>query len=383
MDLGPLLRPRTGLLALVLCLAACSTPGNDEGGEDLGAVELRASGTKLVASSWVKLWSDLPKDRSGLAHYRACLGEPFKYTLAFRNKGDAIWRDEPGRGKEPGSDVFLETANGKKDTLAGKKRFSLRWNSNDWVRGDRKARECTVDRGCRRTRSVHDGISATAPAKPGVYKSRWRLRDYSRAWDKPRGFGPKVELRVRVQWCPEAGECACNVTCSDGTKSVLWLNEGDDYQCKNSADYACWPAAATQHQFVPCVAPLDGGAGSGGSSGAVNADEPPDGPGYWITDSDDVVGVGGSGGTGGSGGSGSVEWWADGDDPGVGDDVSDDPDYEPDGFDGVAEEFEPGVVSADDSGCALSPRPSAPLALVCLTAAGALLLRKRRSKGKL
>ncbi|MBI3202934.1 MAG: hypothetical protein HYZ29_15455 [Myxococcales bacterium] len=379
----PALSLRPLVVALALGAGGCASSSE----EDVASQELAAVKPELRASAWVKLWSDLPKERGAQAHFRACEGQPFRFTLSFRNMGSAVWRDEPGRGDEVGSDVFLETASGKADRLTGKPRYSLRWNANDWVRGDRKAKECTMSRGCRRTRAIHDGIDAKAPAQPGVYKSRWRLRDYSKAWSNPRGFGPKAELRVRVEHCPRPDECACKVECSDGSRTKLWMVGGSDSACKSQADLFCLPYEATVHQLETCGAPAggaggSGGAGSGGagSGGGANAEEPPDGPGYWITDGDlPAGGAAGAAGGGGAGGGG----WGDEDDTGIGtDEVSDDPDYESDGFDGVAEDVRSGTIPIE-KGCAFiaSTRPAStgPL-VVALLGFCALLRRRPRQK---
>jgi len=392
----PPLPLRWCLLVLALGLAACSAPGD---GEDTEAISLAATTPKLIASKWAKLWANLPADHSGKAHYAACAGEDFRFTLRFRNKGSAIWRDVLGRGNKVGSDVFLETANNKTDALAGKKRFSIRWNLNDWVRGDRKAKECTVKRGCRRTRFVRDGIPATAPKKLGVFRSRWRLRDYSKTWNKPQGFGPKVEMRVRVVQCRPPDECPCKITCGDGASGVIY--NGSEGECSFDSEYFCVPYEVTSHQWFPCSSSSGGSGGTGGGSGGTggassgsggtvggpNAEEPPEGPGYWITDSDDpTAGSGGSGGSSGAAGASGTpadEWWNDDDDPGIGtDDVPDDPDYEPDGFDGVAEDVHSGVEPIDDSGCALSaahPR-SSNLALLGFVVLATALRRRARAR---
>ena len=374
---------RAALGVLLLGAGACSSPDR----ADLDSAALGIESPQLRASKWVKLWSDLPKDHGTKAHYRACEGEAFRFTLSFRNMGSAIWRDEPGRGDAVGSDVFLETASGKPDRLTGKPRYSLRWNANDWVRGDRKAKECTMNRGCRRTRAIHDGIAARAPAEPGVYRSRWRLRDYSKAWSSAQGFGPKAELRVRVEHCPGPGECACKVECSDGSRTTLWLSGGSDSACKSQADLFCLPYEATVHQFEACTPPPDGGAGGhggtgsggAGSAGGVNAEDPPDGPGFWITDAD--LPAGGAGGSGGASGAGGG-WWGDDDDSGIGtDDVPDDSDYESDGFDGVAEEVHSGTIPVED-GCSLTgpARPEGHGALAALLALATALLRRSAQK---
>ena len=389
-------RTRTGLLVLALGVTACSAPERGEDG-DLDSIGQAATKPELRASSWAKLWSDLPEDRSGVAHYQACQGEPFKFTLAFRNMGSAIWRDVAGQGDEVGSDVFLTTTSGKTDTLTGKKRFSVRWDANDWVRGDRKAKECTTKRGCRRTRFIHNGMKAKAPTVPGVYTSRWRMRDYSTHWDTPTGFGPKVALRVRVEHCPAPGECACKVTCSDGAKTVIWMNGGSQVDCESGAAMYCLPYEAVTSQFVPCPPPPVGGTGgTGGNVGTgdpneVNVEAPPDGPGFWITDSDagsaGSSGAGGSSGEGGSTGSGASSGtgggWG-GDDPGIGiDEVPEDPEWQDDGFDGVDEEISSGVIPAEDeSGCSFSAKRARTPALMLawLGALGAVLRRRRAQK---
>jgi hypothetical protein len=114
-----------------------------------------------------------------------------------------------GRGKNVGNDVFLVTANGKKDKLTGKTRFSVKLNKNRVVRGDRKAKNCSTKNGCRRSTFIKGGMLAKAPKKPGIYTTRWRLRDYSKAWGKKsKGFGPKVELKIRVKDCTTGSAAA-------------------------------------------------------------------------------------------------------------------------------------------------------------------------------
>lgn len=377
-----------GLLALVVSLTACSAPQSSEGSDELGSVELAATSPELRASKWMKLGSNLPESRSSQADFRACEGQSFWFTVAFRNMGSAIWRDVPGRGDEVGSDVFFETANGKKDVLSGKKRFSLRFNGNDYVRGDRKAKECTMKPGCRRTKAIYGGIPATAPSKPGIYKSRWRLRDYSKAWDKPTGFGPKAQVRVLVEDCRPPGSCPCEVLCyqSNGTVTVRYANSAEE--CGAVAGDYCPPGEVASFHFIPCNDAPDGGTGGSGSGGVggvgggspgsggsgpdPNVEEPPDGPGPWTYS---------SGGTGGAGGgsSGAGGWPSD--DPGIGTDEPDDPDYEPDGFDGVAEDIPAGVTAAEESGCSLTVerRPSGALGLGLLLALGALSRRRQKA----
>lgn len=387
--MGRLLPLRVGLFALIWGLGACSAPAETTEDAEQAEAEL-TSGSDLVASKWMKLWSNLPKDRDSSAHYKCCQGQPFKFALSFRNMGSAIWRDVPGRGAKPGSDVHLETSNGKKSKLTGKVRYSLRWNANDWVRGDRKANECTTKPGCRRTRAVHDGISAKAPKEPGIYKSRWRLRDHSEVWGKdPVGFGPIAEMRLRVLDCPDYNECKCRVTCEDGSITTLYLLGGTEPQCEQNAELHCFPQAMKSFTFVPCTDPPDGGSGGSGgvynpNPGDVNAEEPPDLPGYWITDSETAGGAGGSGGgSGGTSGSAGNTWWGGSDeDTGIGvGQVPEDPDYEPDDFDGVAEDVQPGTVALED-GCSISAERerSAALGLAFLVAAGALFRRRAQNR---
>ncbi len=344
-------------LALLVTLAGCTAPvGDDFEAEDTDSTQLAATAPKLLANKSVGLWANLWKERE--AHYRACENQPFLFTLTYRNKGSAVWRDVVGRGDKPGSDVFLETLDNKPDPLTGHKRYSLRNNANDWVRGDRKAGECTTRRGCRKTRAVRHGIHATAPGRPGKYWSkRYHLRDYSKAHNSPAGFGPRVRMRIHVVHCePPAENCGCTVECSDGTSHKLWSAIEDDNMCKVVGEGYCKPASLVSHEFKQCTQPTtDAGSYPGGYAGAPGDEDLEDPPGGYVLE-DDGDGSSGSGGTGsgGSGGGGSSWWWnGEEDDPGVGI-TPDSPDYEPDGFDGVAEEPDRGAVLESESGCSLS-----------------------------
>ncbi|MCA9591730.1 MAG: hypothetical protein KC776_00425 [Myxococcales bacterium] len=377
MRLGDPRRARAGFSVLLLCVvSACTLEVGQE--SDVSQVEQAATQKTLIAGRKVRLWSNLKRDR-GAAHYRACENQPFKFTLTFRNKGSAIWRDVKGRGDAVGSDVFVETANGKVDTLTDRKRFSLRNNLNDYVRGDRKAHECSTKRGCRNTRAIKGGMNARAPNKPGIYATRWRLRDYSKKWNGGQGFGPKPTVRIRVVHCDPAPEnCGCTVECSDGTSTKLWSAIESDAMCKSVAEGYCKPADYVGHQFVECGQPITPGddfpGGYAGSPGDEDLEDPPNS--WWIDEEDPS----GSGGSGGSGAGGGAWWWDDDDeDPGIGIELPDDPDYQPDGFDGVAEEPPRGSVLESDSGCSASRSPAGS-GLWTLAALGALgLVIRRRS----
>ena len=119
-----------------------------------------------------KKWSNAKKFHGKKAHYQVCAGKPFKMAFTFKNIGSATWRDVKGRGDRVGNDVYLVTANGKRDKLTDRKRLSLRGNKNRVVRGDRKGKNCSTKDGCRRTTFIKGGIRATAPKKPGIYRSR-------------------------------------------------------------------------------------------------------------------------------------------------------------------------------------------------------------------
>lgn len=231
---------------------------------------------KTLKAKAVKKWSSAKRFRGKQAHYIACAEQPLKLGFTFSNVGSATWRDVEKRGKAVGSDVFLVTASGKADKLTGKKRFSLRHNDNDLVRGDRKAKNCADKRGCRKTRFISGGMKAKAPKKPGVYTSRWRLRDYSAAWGKQsQGFGPKVELKVKVVSCelPSAG-CGCRVWCTDGSSQKLASTITSNAMCKSVAETACKPAATLKHDYVACQP----GGGGGTTSTDPSAPSPPSSP---------------------------------------------------------------------------------------------------------
>jgi hypothetical protein len=214
---------------------------------------------KTLKAKATRKWSNAKRYRGKKADYIACAEKPFNMAFTFKNRGSARWRDVKGRGDGIGSDVFLVTADGKKDKLTGKKRFSVKKNKNSMVRGDRKAKNCSSKNGCRKTTFIEGGIRARAPKKPGIYKSRWRLRDYSKAWsNKSHGFGPKVELKVKVVSCtpsnPDA--CGCRVWCTDGSKHKVTAQVDSDKSCKAIAETVCKPAGYLSHAFKACPAPV-------------------------------------------------------------------------------------------------------------------------------
>ncbi len=223
---------------------------------------------KTLKAKLAKKSSNAKRFRGGKkANYVVCAGQPFEFSFTFKNKGSAVWRDVKGRGDSMGSDVFLVTASGKKDKLTGKTRFSLKKNANKKVRGDRKAKNCSSKNGCRKTIFVKGGIQAKAPKKPGIYTTRWRLRDYSKLHGKKsKGFGPKAELKFKVMSCT-TGACGCYVWCTDGEKKKVAAEESSA-QCKSVGTSMCGgPEKFLKHQYDPC--PVDPGTGGTAGSGGT------------------------------------------------------------------------------------------------------------------
>jgi MYXO-CTERM domain-containing protein len=306
----------------------------------------------------VRKWSSAKRFRAKKADYVVCAGDDFDLALTFRNTGSASWRDVTGRGKGVGDDVFLVTANGKTDKLTGRKRFSVASNENARVRGDHGAKDC-VEKGCRKTTFVQGGMPAKAPNKPGVYRSRWRLRDYSKAWKGSHGFGPKVELAVQVESCkPKANDCGCTAWCSDGEQKKLAADIPDGATCKSVAATFCAPAKYLSHSFTPCESSSDAADGANSSDAPDTAG--PDGGG----DQDDPTN----------------DWnvdTGDGADEGV--DEPDDPGFEDDGFDGNAD----GIGNpSPQGGCAMAPGPAGSDTVAFFAVALALaFLQRRRTTG--
>ncbi len=266
--------------------------GQDKGQGPCNAKTLKA---KLTKKS-----SNAKKFRGKKADYIVCAGKKFELSFTFKNKGTATWRDVKGRGKTMGSDVFLVTANGKKDKLTGKKRVSVRQNKNSYVRGDKKAKNCSTKKGCKSTTFIKGGLQAKAPKKTGIYTSKWRLRDYSKLHGKQsKGFGPKAQLRVKVVKC-ESGACGCSVWCTDGSKKKLPVDSASE--CKAQGAKACAPSKYLSHDFNKCAPPGGGSGGTGGSSGGTAGTGGSSGS--WSTGGASGSGATGSGGSAGETGGG-------------------------------------------------------------------------------
>ena len=147
-------------------------------------------------------WSDAKPHPSKKIDVQVCQDQKFKFTFSFKNTGTAVWRDVKKRGSKVGSDVFLVTTSGKPDKLTRRTRYSLNRNANSVVVPTPKGRPCNYKAGCIRTRFIKKGMVARAPKALGVYRSRWRLRDYSKFWGaKSKPFGPIAELSVKVVAC--------------------------------------------------------------------------------------------------------------------------------------------------------------------------------------
>ncbi|MBX3127849.1 MAG: N-acetylmuramoyl-L-alanine amidase [Polyangiaceae bacterium] len=368
----------------------CSTHTDPGSGWDwnkyMSLVKSGGKVTKTLKAKSTKKWSNKQRFRGKAADYIACAGEPVKLGFTFKNTGSATWRDVEKRGKSVGSDVFLVTADGKKDKLTGRIRYSLRNNQNDLVRGDRNAKDCVGKRGCRRTRFIEGSMLGAAPKKPGVYSSRWRLRDYSAAWGKQsKGFGPKVAVKLKVVSCelPTTG-CGCRVWCTDGKSQKLASTITSNAMCKSVAQTACKPAAYLKHDYVACAAPAPtppssgpnetgGGSGAGGESSAG--------------------GAGGASGSEGEGEAGETEsdeeetddnGWTTGDLDEDEDAIEeeDDAEFDDHGFTGDADADD--ALGDEAPGCALSPTgsrgqlPAGTAAGLVLAAAALLRARRRR-----
>ncbi|MCK6536620.1 MAG: hypothetical protein L6Q84_26915 [Polyangiaceae bacterium] len=351
----------------------------------------RASGPcvdddKTLRAKLTKKWSSARRHRGKHADYVACAGQPFEMTFSFKNSGSATWRDVKHRGKFVGSDVFLVTADGKVDALTGRKRFSVQGNANAEVRGDHKAQNCISKDGCRKTRFIAGGMPAVAPKKPGIYRSRWRLRDYSQHWGKKsHGFGPKVELRVKVVACQQKpAECGCRAWCSDGKSHKLAASIQSADECQSVAQTFCGAGKYLDHAFSACAggeAPAEpgsesepeaeakGGTGSGGAppsspgaGGAAGAPEPQaKAPSAELEDDEIDNGL-------------TPEEGPDGEEDQL--DEEDDADFADDGFDGNQD----GGVIPYDQGCSLAAPPArAPgaLGLAALVLLWATRVRRR------
>ncbi len=319
-----------------------------------------AGGEKSLKAKSVRKWSNAHRYHGKKADYIACAGKKVKMSFTFRNVGTAVWRDVKGRGKNAGSDVYLVTANGKKDRITKHKRYSVKLNKNRYVRGDHKAKNCSNKNGCRKTTFIKGAMSGTAPNQPGIYHSRWRLRDYSKAWGKhSKGFGPKVDLKLKVISCEAPKQhCGCRVWCSDGKSHDLAASIDSAAACKSVGQTYCKPDKLLSQSFESCAAPPappapttppSGGSGAPGSGGAGGAD-----PG---------AGAAGDPGYGGAAGAGGVEETPAEDEgeesepngiPTVteetDEDVEDDADFSDDGFTGDED-----ALMEDGGGCSVAP----------------------------
>jgi D-alanyl-D-alanine carboxypeptidase len=340
-------------------------------GKDNGKGPCNAKHT--LKAKLTKKSTNLKKYRGKKAHYRVCAGEDFRMAFTFKNTGSAVWKDVQGRGKDVGNDVYLVTANGKTDRLTGKKRYSVRLNRNRVVKGDRKGKNCSTKNGCKRTTFVKGSMRAHAPKKPGIYKTRWRLRDYSKEWGKKsKGFGPKAELKIKVEECAPK-TCSCSLMCSDGSLHKVTT------KCSAQGNALC----DANHLISknPCSA-------SGGASSSTTSTEP-DAP----ADPEEAEGTPEEGDLGGdedlNGYTPVDEEGADlsaldeqaQDENGEAIDEIDDPDFEEDGFDGDDD----GLVAGPgaDAGCAIvSPGRGSTGTAMVLWAVGVLgLVWARRRRG--
>jgi MYXO-CTERM domain-containing protein len=322
--------------------------GKDPGG---------ACGGKTLKAKLSKKWSNAQRYRGKKADYVVCKGDKFKMSLTFKNKGTATWRDVEGRGKNIGSDVFLSTASGKKDKLTGAKRFSVKKNKNSKVSGSRKAGNCTSKNGCRKTTFISGGMLATAPNKPGIYESKWRLRDYSKEHGKKsKAFGPKATVRVKVMACepqnPDA--CGCRVWCSDGSGHKVTAKVTRDRDCRDIGQTVCKPAAYLSHHFAAC-APPPPPPGTGGTSGTGGGSTAP----MNLAGGDELVGEMSSEleEAAEEDGEDNAVDLGEGSEGTVGEETGEEPEFEDDGFDGDEEGLSRGEASEGAASCSVASAP--------------------------
>jgi MYXO-CTERM domain-containing protein len=376
-------------------------------------LEKLASGDKTLKAKGVRKWSNAKRYHGKAADYLACAGDKLKLSFTFKNIGTAEWRDVSGRGKSVGSDVFLVTASGKKDRITRHKRYSIRLDKNSHVRGDRNAKNCSNKNGCRKTTFIAGAMSGRAPSKPGIYKTRWRLRDYSKHWGKhSHGFGPKVQIKLKVVDCSvPQGTCGCRVWCNNGKSHQLASSITTNAECKSAAKQFCHANDGNSSIFITdfnaCPVPLSGSAppSSGGASdsggAASGSGGSASGNGGASSSGGSASGSGGAGGTpfSGNGGAAGGQAFAGAGgaapsfDPGSEDDpngidihqtgdnskVQDDPGFSDDGFNGDDQAAD----QAPDSGCSVAApgeEHGAPLGLGALMVLFGIAEVRRRQR---
>lgn len=375
-------------------LVGCGAPPASGTGVGIETTSQPVTNGKTVHSMAVRKWSNAVKYHGReKADYLVCSGDRLRLAFTFKNLGSAAWRDVNGRGDFAGSDVFLVTASGRKDRITGHKHYSLRYNWNHVVRGDRSAKNCSRHNGCRKTTFVRHGMVGKAPEEPGVYHSRWRLRDFSSHWGKhSKPFSKKVDLRIKVVDC---SDCGCTVACSTGGdgESHVVPDARTSAECQAAAAAYCVKdnASLFVHHFKLCPPHTQPGSdgttgtvptGSGGSGEVGSGGSGYGGSGYGGSGAGGN-GYGGSGyggsGYGGSGyggsGSGGYDQGGEEDpngydiiDDGSESDAPDDPGYSDDGFNGDADFSRGSTLPA--TGCSIS----APRAGGAASGAGGVLL---------
>jgi hypothetical protein len=171
-------------------------------------------------ATFVGQGSDLPVDTTKKAYFKACTDQKFHFWFELRNTGSAAWLDETA-GKSSGQSVRLGVPGDVADPMVGTARISLNENANNDVKP--AGGDCNDKSGCQRTRFTKTGIAASAPSKPGIYKTTWRLVDEGRAW-----FGPTMYLTFNVEDCPaEPGPDAGTVVTA-GEDAGTIVEPGED-----------------------------------------------------------------------------------------------------------------------------------------------------------
>jgi uncharacterized membrane protein YgcG len=295
-----------------VCLAAvaagCGAPVPSELAEEgIDSTEQALEEALLADRTW-KGATILPRRRNldgRNIDYIACARQPFKMGFTFKNVGDAVWRDVvPGRDKAPGTDVLAVAVDAnlmaRPDPITGIQYVSVNQTQNNWVKYQPDAPLCAKERGCRKTvfSPATQGAFVTAPEKPGIYRSRWRLRDFQPGGTSVRIKGGRAGLSFEVKSC-SAPACGCWLWCNDGSESKV-LAKVDSTGCMQQAFTQCQDRGGLLvHQYLPCpdfVPGFGGSPGTGGSPGGGGTSGSSGSPGF--------------GGTSGSSGSARSSDWS-------------------------------------------------------------------------
>jgi hypothetical protein len=150
------------------------------------------------AAKLVEKLSDAPKDAAKQADYEVCAGASVTTSFELENTGYLTWSDVGGSAQAPyGQRIRLATRVGatkdQPDPLVGVARISVASTENHEVVF--KGTDCADKNGCRR---VIFRLEGSAPDKPGVYTTGWKLIDEGRY----EFAEPAMVVTYRVKDCP-------------------------------------------------------------------------------------------------------------------------------------------------------------------------------------